>query len=72
MNSVTNIDVKQGKAINYIVAFVTILTGVVGVMAYLEAKKHSKINDEVLNLDKQIKVLELAIKTNEAKENGVV
>jgi uncharacterized membrane protein len=66
-----SVDLKQGKAISYIVAFVTILTGLVGVLAYLEAKKHSKINDEVLHLDKQIKMLELALKTNEAKENGV-
>lgn len=69
MNS---IDAKQGRAIQYIVASVTILTGIVGVLAYLETKKHAKINDEVLSLDKQIKTLELALKKSEAKENGIV
>jgi hypothetical protein len=67
-----NIDIKQGRSINYIIAFVTILTGFVGVLAYLETKKHNKINDEVLSLDKQIKTLELEIKKNEARQNGIV
>lgn len=66
-----SVDSKQGKAINYIVAGITILTGVVGVLAYLETKKHAKINDEVLALDKQIKTLELALKKNEAVQNGI-
>lgn len=67
-----DIDIKQGKAIQYIIASVTLLTGIVGVLAYLETKKHAKINDEVLSLDKQIKTLELALKKSEAKENGIV
>jgi hypothetical protein len=71
MNSITDIDVKQGKAISYLVAISIILSGVVGVLAYLQSKKHSKINEEVLKLDKEIKVLELALKTNQAKENGI-
>lgn len=65
------VDSKQGQAINYIIALITALTGVVGVLAYLETKKHAKINDEVLALDKQIKTLELALKKNEAVQNGV-
>lgn len=67
-----DIDAKQGRAIQYIIASVTLLTGIVGVLAYLETKKHAKINDEVLSLDKQIKTLELALKKSEAKENGIV
>jgi TRAP-type mannitol/chloroaromatic compound transport system permease small subunit len=72
MVRIDNIDEKQGKAIGYLVAISIILSGVVGVLAYLQSKKHAKINEEVLNLDKEIKVLELAIKTNQAKDNGVV
>ena len=66
------IDVRQGKAIGYLVAISVILTGVVGILAYLQSKKHAKLNEEVLNLDKEIKMLELAMKTNQAKDNGVV
>lgn len=71
MSSLTDIDIKQGKAISYLVAISIILSGVVGVLAYLQSKKHSKINEEVLNLDKEIKVLELALKTSQAKDKGV-
>lgn len=66
-----NIDAKQGKSIGYLIAGITALTGIVGVLAYLENKKHNKINDEVLSLDKQIKTLELEIKKNEARQNGI-
>jgi hypothetical protein len=66
-----NIDVKQGKSITYMIVGITILTGVVGILAYLENKKHHKINNEVLALDKQIKTLELAIKKNEAQQSGI-
>lgn len=69
MNSV---DTSQGKSISYIIASVTVLTGIIGVLAYLETKKHAKINDEVLALEKQIKTIELALKKNEAVQNGVI
>jgi len=71
-NIMQDIDVKQGKSITYMVVIITALTGIVGVLAYLENKKHNKINDEVLSLDKQIKTLELALKKNEAVQNGIV
>lgn len=67
-----SVDLLQGKKITYLVAFVTLLTGVVGVLAYIETKKHHKLNDEVLHLDKQIKTMELAIKKNQARESGVI
>ena len=68
MNSVNT---NQSKSISYIIASVTVLTGIIGVLAYLETKKHAKINDEVLALDKQIKTLDLALKKNEAVQNGI-
>ena len=69
---IDNVDAKQGKAIGYLVAVSIILTGVVGVLAYIESKRHSKTNDEILSLDKQIKTLELALKKNEAEASGVI
>jgi hypothetical protein len=66
-----SVDLKQGRSITYIIATVTVLTGVVGLLAYLETKKHAKIKDEVLALEKQIKTIELALKKNEAVQNGI-
>jgi hypothetical protein len=65
------IDIKQDKSITYMIVGISVLTGLVGILAYLENKKHHKINNEVLAIDKQIKTLELAIKKNEARESGL-
>lgn len=64
-------DRKQQATINIMVGVITLLTAVVGVIAWYENKKHSKINDEVMKLDKEIKTLELAMKKQEAVKNGV-
>jgi hypothetical protein len=53
------------------IAVITALTGVVGFLAYKENLKHSKLNDEVLKLDKEIKTLELAKAKNEMINNSV-
>lgn len=66
------VDARQAKAINIIIVMVTTLTAVVGVLAYLENKKHAKINDEVLRLDKEIKILELAKKKNELRQMSAI
>ena len=64
-------DRKQQGAINIMVGVITLLTAVVGFIAWYENKKHAKINDEVLKLDKEIKTLELAMKREEARQNGI-
>ena len=69
MVRIDNIDSEQGKAIGYLVAISIILSGVVGVLAYLQSKKHAKINEEVLNLDKEIKMLEANTGMDEATRN---
>jgi len=65
-------DKNQDYNIIVIASAITILTGFVGVLAYFQSKKHHKINQEVLNLEKEIKILELAQKTKEAKKNGIL
>lgn len=61
------IDLRQQKTINIITAVVGLLTVAVGVLAYMESKKHRKIQKEILDLDKQIKVLELSKLQKEQK-----
>lgn len=65
-------DRNQDYNIIVMASAITILTGFVAVLAYFQSKKHRKINQEVLNLEKEIKTLELAQKTKEAKKNGVL
>ena len=64
-------DRKQQASINIMVGVITILATVVGLVAWMEQKRHNKLNDEVLKLDKEIKTLELAMKKQEAVKNGV-
>jgi len=64
-------DRRQQGTINLMVGVITLLTAVVGFIAWYENKKHHKLNDEVLKLDKEIKMIDLAIKKQEAKKNGV-
>lgn len=66
------IDKHQNTNILVVIGAVTILTGFVGILAYLENKKHIKMKDEVLNLEKEIKTLELAHKTQKAKSDGIL
>jgi hypothetical protein len=49
----------------------TALTAIVGALAYMQSKKHAKINDEILSLDKEIKTIELALKKKEAQASNV-
>jgi hypothetical protein len=65
------IDVNQNRALGVMVAVVTIITAFIGTLAYVENKRHNKINDEVLNLDREIKRLELAKKKAEASADGI-
>lgn len=66
------IDQKQQRAINIALVSIAFIGVVVSVLAYLENKKHAKIKEEVAQLDKEIKTLELALKEKEAKKSGIV
>ena len=46
------IDKSQQKTINYIIVAVGILTAITGILAYRENKKHNKIAEENLKLEK--------------------
>jgi hypothetical protein len=55
-------DRKQQIAINTIAGVVTILAAAVGLVAYFQKEKHSKINQDILKIEREIKQIELAQK----------
>jgi mannose/fructose/N-acetylgalactosamine-specific phosphotransferase system component IIC len=67
-----NIDRKQQVLINLALVGVGIVGAIISAMIYRDNKKHDKIKEEVAVLDKEIKVLELAIKKHEAAKNGLI
>jgi energy-converting hydrogenase Eha subunit C len=66
------LDQKQQKYINLALVGIGLIGVLVSVLVYLDNKKHAKLKEEVANLDKEIKVLDLALKQKEAIKNGVV
>lgn len=54
-----DIDIVQGKQIRFILTALFALGGLSAFLVYLDNKKHSKLKTEVMNLEKQIKELEL-------------
>jgi hypothetical protein len=63
-------DKLQTKNINLLIGMVSALGGVALFMGYLHTKKHSKLQEEVLAIDKEIKRLELEEKRN-GKKNSI-
>jgi hypothetical protein len=63
-------DKIQTKNINLLIAAFSALGGLALFMGYMHTKKHAKLQEEVLFLDKEIKKLELEKKKNEV--NGKV
>lgn len=61
---IPQIDSVQNRTINLLIAAVSALGGIALFMGYLHQRKHSKLQQEVLELDKQIKEIELARKKN--------
>jgi uncharacterized membrane protein YciS (DUF1049 family) len=54
-----DIDIVQSKQIKFILAALFALGGLSAFLVYLDNKKHSKLRSEVMDLEKQIKELEL-------------
>ena len=53
------LDLLQKKQITWLVIGLTTLSGVVGVLIYLDQKKHNTVQQDILALDKEIKLLQL-------------
>ena len=66
-----NIDKKQQMTINLLVAGVGIISAIVGVMAYRNNSKHQEIQKEVLAIDREIKLLQLARERQKAEDDGI-
>jgi energy-converting hydrogenase Eha subunit C len=65
------VDERQQKAINIALVGIGLIGVIVSVLVYLDNKKHAKIKEEVTLLDKEIKVLDLALKKQKVQENGL-
>jgi hypothetical protein len=53
------VDLLQNNRINLAIALITGIGAITGVLLYLEQKKHSTIQKEIMDLDKNIKELQL-------------
>lgn len=52
-------DLLQEKKIGWLMGSIAILGTVVAVIAYIDQKKHNQLQKEVIDLDKEIKRLQL-------------
>lgn len=62
------INERQNKYIGLLFTGFIALGGLAAFLSYRESAKHSKIKEEILNLDKAIKELELHQKINGSKK----
>lgn len=53
------LDLLQERKITWLVIGFAALSGVVGLLVYLDQKKHNTVKEEILSLDKEIKTLQL-------------
>lgn len=53
------LDFLQEKKITWLVAGFAALSGIVGLLVYLDQKKHNNVQQDILALDKEIKQLQL-------------
>lgn len=53
------IDIIQKKKITWLVVGFAALSGIVGLLVYLDQKKHNTVQRDILALDKEIKTLQL-------------
>jgi hypothetical protein len=67
-----NVDKKQQITINLLVAGVGIISAIVGIMAYRNNSKHQNFQKEVLAIDREIKLLQLARERQNAEDDGLI
>lgn len=56
---IPQIDSAQNRTITILIAAVSALGGIALFLGYLHQRRHSKLQEEVMMLDKQIKEIEL-------------
>jgi hypothetical protein len=54
-----NLNLLQDKKIKWLIAGLTVIGGVIGVLVYIDQKKHNKVQRDLFALDKEIKMLQL-------------
>ncbi len=54
-----SIDLGQNKKIGLIIGIITALSGITAFLIYFEGKRHRKLSEDVTQLDKEIKQLQL-------------
>jgi Tfp pilus assembly protein PilN len=64
------IDKKQQSSIILIGAVVTTITAIIGIMAYMDNRKHQKLQEDMFSIDRQLKLLRLAEEKN--KIDGIL
>jgi hypothetical protein len=55
-----NIDLLQEQKIQKLATWMIVIGGVVGVLVYLNQRKHNQVERELFSLDKEIKTLQLS------------
>jgi predicted anti-sigma-YlaC factor YlaD len=70
--AINNVDKKQQMTINLLVAGVGIISAIVGIMAYRNNSKHQTFQKEVLAIDREIKLLQLAREKQKAEDDGLI
>lgn len=53
------LDLLQDRKINWLIAGFAILGSIVAVVAYIDQKKHNDLQKEVIELDRELKRLQL-------------
>lgn len=66
------INLYQNRNIALIGIGLTFVSVIVGVLVYLDNKRHSRIKLENEKLQREINTIELALKQKKAEENGIV
>ncbi len=55
-----NIDLLQENKIQNLATWMIVIGGVVGILVYLNQRKHNQVEKELFELDKEIKTLQLS------------
>ena len=53
------IDGKQEKRLNFLFGLIAALSGIAAIMIFVDNRRHSKVQEEILDLDKELKLLQI-------------